>query len=570
MAINSKVILCRGISIDRNYTNVLDYNETQMLQLCNSNKVAERTNYSFVKESNNTISTDFTYSDALKSNYIAFQNQRYDNKWFFAWIDKVEYINDGVTRISFTVDYWSTWFGYWSIRPCFTIREHVADDTIGANTVDEDLDVGRVESILTTEYDLNASSSCYIVIASNYNPKTNPTWWDKTLADQTYSGITIHNNLVSGHQYYVFEIRSGYESTDYFNVLLFLIETNKDGYIDEIKDMFIIPKDGIDSTTLISNDFSVVIGSNTYTCTNYKLPFSYSPKTGVWNVAKVTSFSDLTNIQNNKCYCYPYNYLYVTNNTGSKNIYKYEDFSDSSDATFSSEFAVCIGGSGRIVPTNYKGVGVNYDESLSLGKYPVCGWTADSFTNWLTQNAVNLATSFISTGVKTGAAIGTGIGTVTGSELATNVSSGIGEGVSGQGVLPLIGSFYQASLLPNIEGGQNNGDINYSAGSTSFKFMRMRAKPEYMRIIDNWFSKYGYKVNKLKIPEISSRTNWNYVQIGSQDIIGIPSITKNSVLYTTPEVAFTTINNIMRKGVTIWHNHANVGNYNLTNPIVTP
>ena len=55
-----------------------------------------------------------------------------------------------------------------------------------------------------------------------------------------------------------------------------------------------------------------------------------------------------------------------------------------------------------------------------------------------------------------------------------------------------------------------------------------------MRIIDNWFSKYGYKVNKLKIPEISSRTNWNYVQIGSQDIIGIPSITKNSVLYTTP------------------------------------
>ena len=28
------------------------------------------------------------------------------------------------------------------------------------------------------------------------------------------------------------------------------------------------------------------------------------------------------------------------------------------------------------------------------------------------------------------------------------------------------------------------------------------------------------------------------------------------------------INNVARNGVTIWHNHDNIGNYNLDNPIV--
>ena len=34
--LNSKILLCKNINVDKNYINVLDYSESQMLALCQS------------------------------------------------------------------------------------------------------------------------------------------------------------------------------------------------------------------------------------------------------------------------------------------------------------------------------------------------------------------------------------------------------------------------------------------------------------------------------------------------------------------------------------------------------
>lgn len=70
----------------------------------------------------------------------------------------------------------------------------------------------------------------------------------------------------------------------------------------------------------------------------------------------------------------------------------------------------------------------------------------------------------------------------------------------------------------------------------------------------------GYKTNRVKTPNITGRTYWNYVEIDSHDDIGNGNVPNNYM-----EI----INNIARKGVTIWHNHANIGNFSLSNSIVT-
>lgn len=57
----------------------------------------------------------------------------------------------------------------------------------------------------------------------------------------------------------------------------------------------------------------------------------------------------------------------------------------------------CIGYSGKIRPKNYQGLVNNEDESIQLGKYPTLSWSTDGFTNWLTQNAINIGFSAIST-----------------------------------------------------------------------------------------------------------------------------------------------------------------------------
>jgi hypothetical protein len=122
-----------------------------------------------------------------------------------------------------------------------------------------------------------------------------------------------------------------------------------------------------------------------------------------------------------------------------------------------------------------------------------------------------------------------------------------------------IGSFYSASLMPNIEGGGNNGNVIFGANKNCFTFRKMRAKTEYLKIIDDYFTRFGYKINRVIEPNIVGRAYWNYVEIGSSETIG------NG---TTPANFMETINNACRKGVTIWHNHDNIGNYNLNNTII--
>jgi hypothetical protein len=77
--LTSKIMLCKGIKLDKDYINVLNYSESDMVSLCQSKAIAIANDYSFIRNTGR-ISTNFEYSDALKCDYIAFQNMDYSNK----------------------------------------------------------------------------------------------------------------------------------------------------------------------------------------------------------------------------------------------------------------------------------------------------------------------------------------------------------------------------------------------------------------------------------------------------------------------------------------------------------
>ena len=138
-----KVILARGIKLDKNYKNIMDYTESQMVTLLTTNAIATLSNCSFLRPGENTIDVELPYGTALQANYLGLQNPDYSNKWFFAFIDEVQYISNSVTRISYTIDECATWFDYWDPKACFVIREHTNDDTIGNNLLPENVELGE-------------------------------------------------------------------------------------------------------------------------------------------------------------------------------------------------------------------------------------------------------------------------------------------------------------------------------------------------------------------------------------------------------------------------------------------
>lgn len=540
---NSKILLVKNIHLDREYTNVLSYNESQMIELCLSNLVAQADNYSFIR-STGSIMSGFTYEQCLQANYIAFQNPDYSNKWFFAWIDDVIYKGDKNTEITFTVDAWSTWFDKWQKKVCFINRQHTNNDSIGANTLPENLDVGDVvQEVITEDSSYGNEYGYWIAVASNWKIKDGSTGNEALDVNKgiQYAGITVYDNTVFGTQLFFFNIT---ELSSFTDLYLFLLRTNNDKHIADVENIFIVPDIAIEQSKLTQHNASVV-GQN---FSFYTMTYDTTPQRFNTVINKLTSFLDYTP-KNNKCFVYPYNYILVSNNQGSNNIYKYEDF-NSDKCVFENQFSLSIGGSGRIVPKNYKGMATNDDESLALGKYPTCAWSSDAFINWLTQNSVNMTVSLGLTAGSIATTIATGGATLPVLAAAATVANTARN---------QIGQFYQASLLPNISGGQANGDIIWTANRNKFSFRQMRAKTEYMKIIDDYFTRFGYAVRKLETPNITGRKYWNYVEIGPSEEIGYGEV---------PTKFMNIINNACRKGVTIWHNHENIGNYDLNNIII--
>ena len=567
---NSEVIMAKEIKVDRDYKNVLNYSEQQMLDLVKANRVNGASNFGFVGDGfTNTIRVPFSYAECIQSNYLAFQNKFFSNKWFFAWIDNVAYINDSTCELTFTVYAWSTLFSYWTPEVTFVNREHTNDDAIGANTIPENIAVDEVVCEQTTQ-DLSLNQYLYIAIMSNYDPAN----------EQDYNYITAYNGMIFGSPIFLFpyNLTEGSETSNAATmqrIVKFIGGCVLAKRTDAIQCIFALP-----SALINARDLELIEKNDYY---YYKLQYNYKPAEINFNINKRTTFSDYTP-KNNKCFVYPYNYLEVTNMNGETNIYKYENFYNE-QATFLLNLALQIGCSGRLIPTNYKKKRLNNEESIAIGKYPTFSWSGDAYVNWLTEQAVN---NVISPIMSLGAtAIGAVVGGVPGAiagyaganwllgsggsvdpKATKEAQSTVNNAVAGTAnvgmsiantVLGTFGNFYAGSLISNIPTGTNTADVNFASNQIGFKFNEMRAKTEYLKRIDEFFTMFGYKTNSLKIPNITGRRNWNYVEISSNSDIGFGTV---------PSVYMEEINNACRKGVTIWHNHATLGDYSQDNSIV--
>lgn len=85
----------------------------------------------------------------------------------------------------------------------------------------------------------------------------------------------------------------------------------------------------------------------------------------------------------------------------------------------------------------------------------------------------------------------------------------------------------------------------------------MSIKEEFARIIDDFFSMFGYKTNKVKIPNLTGRQNWNYIKTIDCNITG-----------NLPQQDLQEIKDMFNNGLTIWHNTSTFLDYSQSNNIV--
>lgn len=549
---NTDIRLCRGVPINNTYQDTLYFdNATNQYNYFNSKVVYAFNPTTYQRVGKNALKIHLNATACYDLNYMMFVNVRDNaNKWWYAFITNVEYINENTTRITYEIDVMQSYMFDYKYEYCFVAREHVANDTIGLHLEPEPVSIG--EYVYNDYGDITPilQSECVIVATADS---------DETNVGRLYDGIYGGCRLAA------------FNTNDEDTIAKYVYKYVKAGHPDEVVSMYMAPT--IATGQALHNGQATIIDKSDK---GEEIVVSGKP------AMKVGDSLDGYVPNNNKLYTYPYNFLNITAGSSSL-VLRYEFFKNGKP-----ELRVnvpltqpieCI-----LRPYNYKGCGEQTmnNESISLGNYPTCSWNIDSYTAWLAQNSVPMAMQ-LGTSLLLGGALGaagaiaggvaTGIGALASgmSSTALTVATGAATALPAmnaiakpsqnlfQTVVSQASDRYSASIAADMfRGNTNSGNGNVSAKTQSFYGGRMSLTSNQARIIDNFFDMFGYAVNRVKIPNTHNRPHWNYVQTKGCTILG-----------NVPSDDMSRICTIHDNGITFWKNPDEVGQYSLDNRITT-
>lgn len=563
---DSTIILCSvPNAINPDYTNTITFkSEVERYNYFRSKAVKVLDKYSVVRQDDGIIRVEGESFNYLNINYLIFTNSNFSNKHFYAFIDSVRYINPNTTELHFTLDVMQTFFFTdCEFMSCMVEREHVDNDDPYnyKNSLPEGLDIGDYFCYQTSDYSGELGQRVVVIELSSKMPDkvtTDPVW-----IQNVEKGATvilepgIYQGIYKANYVYIFSYTEDILNTvlpSIFNVL-----ANTDGgQLDLIQGVYIsflgfAKRRNLMEDININLDKPVIVNG-------------YIPR-------------------NNKLLMYPYNYMEL-NSTGETQQLKFELIqSDKINIKLSGYLEQ--GTPILMSVQNYQTLGNSFEVGVTTPGLPLVQYTTyDAINNWnqninsrsmmLAYDMVGNTLNGISSVIGVGNSINPSNFQDTPGYIANknyvNQGSQLG-GIAGAASAGFSLSksavdmrraydMYMAQVQDVISRPPNTSYVNaipniyYTHGSLVPRIKYMSLNINYLRRIDAFFDRFGYKMMDFKIPNIFSRKNWNYLKLIDSDI----NTNINSEYLEE-------IKRILNAGITFWHT-TDVGNYNLDNSIV--
>ena len=495
------------------------------------------------------------FDNLIKYNYCMYQNENFSTKWYYAFIIKMEWLSPNSTKVYIKTDVFQTYQFDVNYYASFVEREHinVNEDGIGANLVPENLELGEV--IENSSTSIKGLGICY-VIAYGRDPS------DVGGGSSQYNGCFV-NGIASGLWYYIGNM----------NKVLEMIKTIDDkGYGGDIKAVYSIPTVSILGW---NSEYSIDELDDRYQVWGFWVNNQFYSNGREFSLAGIPTTLNGYTPRNQKLRQYPFQYLGFTPTNGTNKIFKYEDF-ENGVPQFKLVSEINPNPNVYFVPKNFKGVsGVNVSESAVVSGYPSISWKSDYFSNWLAQNSniVNLNLERDQFNYELGVAKDSA--NYMGKQIQNAMTLNVG-GFAMDSANLLLDSYgnsvnhdydikqtmaqvQKTSMLPNTGnvGGSNATLLGYDLYNQDI-FTRYSIKKQFAERIDMYFDMYGYQTNKVKIPNITGRPNWNYVKT-----MGLNVLQKSSS--NVPQEDLQEFKAIFDNGITLWHNPETFLDYSQNN-----
>lgn len=587
---NSDIYVLHDIPLDPTQDNTLWFANLS----AQTSYFTSKAKYQFTKQTYQRVKRGYIRlqkraEDLYDCNYLMFRNTAYGTKWFYAFLDSVDYINDSVCEIRYTIDPMQTWFFDYLLEQCLVIREHSQSDNIGDNLVPEDVNLGEYVSGFPYQTDYFTDWKIVLVSTSKLVDSSGHVLPIQQVPDGGFWG-----GVYGACNYYYFPATA----TGISDIKTILNDLGIFNKPENIVAMFMLPSAMLPVNSPPYDTAADSLASQRSIIQDYTLPFNERGEIGTNNTIVTANYCVFNGYQpkNKKLYTYPYNYFVAYNNQGELQEFKYEYFPKDPTTNNAIIFDIVCDGSMEptivCIPVGYmqmwgtSSAENDYTKAISISNFPKCTWATNDLGAKLVQGGISLALLAATKGVSIpGAYSAQHIATEplkveTAGELPPTQSlanrNWVANNLPVQNIHDKVDikmqpgdaiaagfiarSVFNSHTRPSL----GRGNSMFVAGGMDFFFKPVFLAAPFAEIVDNYFQCYGYACNKVKIPNIHVRDHWTYTRTANCCIKPYPASQQHPV-GGIPADDMKKICDLFNRGIRFWVNASEVGNYYLTN-----
>lgn len=550
---------------------------------CTQTEGTDLFNISNVDFTNGYFKVSKKYSAANDYNYCLIYDA-HDNKWYCCFINSVTWdSNLTVATFNFEIDIFHTYIKEVSFKKCFIEREHVstADDTFGKYILDEGIGVSDYVSVSTESFGNISYKKAMVIADTTLFTNIGDTVRDivNVSATELSCCIVTVENSANGEE----------EFNEFFNQMIMQNKSNS------IVAMYYIPSEYVNDSYFQRAEYNKVVGSQmtsgyAYISKNNTSALTFNTKTinrlfnahGNNNTITYPDGRQLT-IRNNKSLIYPFNFIEVSNNVGGKIKANFELSNSHSSITVKYANSILQGATGYLYLQNYDGIGTNMEKSITNIQNPELPYIHYTYGAYMASNRNQLANSieYIQRDKELA---------LFNNEVDT-VQTQVGQTVNmfSAAAVENVGGFMSnlgGMIQSEVDYRQTKNNITYNAtkaqsavdaklrdiktsgntavgvfstngslmlNKTGYSYYYYVAQYELLKTVDDYFSKFGYKINDYRQPALNNRAHFNYVKCSEVNL------TAN-----IPAKYIEIFKAIFSQGVTLWHNLDDFYNYDFS------
>lgn len=454
------------------------------------------TNFTYQRD-NNMILVPCNINNIYNCNYVMYRNNKFNNKYFYAYINKLVYVNEETTGVEIETDVFQTWQFKLNYHKSFIVRQTPIDFK-SINTLKDEPDEGQLS---VTKKEACFLNGCYLVFCSS----------DVTQDDTSSSenlGCRIGNAYFPSQVWYF---------ADGNTMNTKLLQWSNAGRGDRILCAAYIPYR------------SSLLTLERYDDGSLKQLNAYDNKDDIT--------INIPEVEYGKILSYPYSYIEIEDTiTGQTRIYSLDKFEDPYNPSFEIQGDICENPSYKIIPKNYLGKDKNYKESLVINCSTNLPVTNNLYANYMMKNNNTIQAGVFS------ASLGAGMSMISG-----NIGGVVG---SFDSIVHQVSRIADSKKLGNQTTNLSDSAAQRINFLSQIRINYYTMDSNHLNMCCNFWKMFGYPVNSLEIPNINGNENYNYIKMINPNITG-----------DIPQDDMLKIKDMFSNGITLWHTTDGFLNY---------